>query len=359
MMKNLPVKTLIDAFPDWLSGDGIFSEMENLPWEDEVSADLLDMDYFGNHSGWKKCSPLVYKLFDDNFTLSDTDREKLAALVTTKFLPNWTALWNTYHFEYNPLDDYDITEEGDREGTFQKSRAVEKTTTHEEETATSMAHGHAISEIGSSGVDETTELVHGEKITDENSIDTAEDVTLTHGEKIETEGESSGSETASKWGFNATTDPVPTDKREVASENDETITHSGNDVTDRDVSVTEERETTHSGTDTTTIERDTDETKTTTHSGTDRGSTSVDGSQNEVEGSADAGYDTDEYTKHITGFKGLRTRQELIMKERELWKDSFFDKVYEDVDSVLASLIYQREHRVSLYSMFPFGYYSI
>ena len=48
-----------------------------------------------------------------------------------------------------------------------------------------------------------------------------------------------------------------------------------------------------------------------------------------------------------------------IAKERELWKDSYFDKVYADVDSVLVSLIYKREHRVSPYTIFPFGYYPI
>ena len=359
MMKNLPVKTLIDAFPDWLSGEGIFSEMEDLPWEDEVSADLLDMDYFGNHSGWKKCSPLVYKLFDDDYALSDADREKLAALVTSKFLPNWIALWNTYHFDYDPLNDYDITEEGEREGTFQKSRAAEKTTTKEEENSTSITHGHVVSEAGSSGLDETTELTHGEKINDEATISTEEDITFTHGEKIESEGENSGTEVVSRWGFNSTTDPVPADKREVSSENSDTTTHSGDDVTDRNVEVSEERETTHSGKDTTTVERDVEDARTTTNSGTDRGLVSLEGTQSEVEGSADAGYDTDEYTKRKQGLRGIYARQELIMKERELWKDSFFDKVYSDVDSVLASMIYQREHRVSPYSLFPFGYYSI
>ena len=399
MQKNLPTKTLLDAFPDWLSGDGIFSEMSGVPWSDNVSADLLDMDYFGNHSGWKKCSPLVYKLFDDEYHLSDTDREKLANLVLAKFLPNWVALWNSYHFEYNPLTDYDVTEEGEREGTFQKSRAFEHEGTRDDITTESITHGHTVTEVGTQGVDETTELTHGESIsettdassTEETTLthgeivaisettDTTEGVTFTHGEVIETEGENTNTNIISKWGFNSTTDPVPTDKSEASGTNSSTETHSGNDVTDRDVSVDRSATTTHSGSDvtnrevsldeskvtahsgkdTTTVERDVDDSRTTTHGGADSTRTVLDGADTAFDTTEDTGSDTDEYSKHFSGLKGYMSRQELIERERALWMDSFFDKVYSDVDSVLASLIYKREHCISPYSVFPFGYYSI
>lgn len=399
MTQNVPTKSLIDAFPDWFTGDGIFSEMTGVPWEDEISADLLDMDYFGNHSGWKKCSPLVYKLFDDEYKLSDTDREKLASLVLAKFLPNWTALWNTYHLEYNPITDYDVVEEGEREGSFQKSRSFEHEGTRDDTTAVTTTHGHTVTEVGSQGIDETSELthgesisesvdasseesgslVHGEEITVADTKTTAEDITLTHGEVIEKEGESESTDVVSKWGFNSTTDPVPADKRENSSSNSSTETHSGDDVTDRDMTVTEAGTTTHSGTDTTgrevtydeskltshtgkdttTLERDTDESRTTTHGGADTSRTVLDGADTASDTTEDTGSDTDEYTKHFSGLKGYTSRQELIERERALWRDSFFDKVYSDVDSVLASLIYKREHRVSPYALFPFGYYSI
>ena len=318
MTKNVPTKSLLDAFPDCFEGKGIFSEMDDLPWEDEVSDDLLDMDYFGNHSGWKKCSPLVYKLFNDNMVLSDEARAKLANLVLAKFLPNWTALWNSYHFQYDPITDYDVTEEGEREGAFQKTRAFEHNATKDVEASGSTTHGHTISEMGTTDIDDETTLTHGETINDTDMASATEDV--------------------SRYGFNST-EPVPTDKREVSSSDAHTTIHSGDDVTSRDGTIGESKSTMHGGID----------------------SNSVTNSEEEFahDGTADAGSETDEYSKRFSGLKGYTSRQELIMQERELWKDSFFDRVYSDVDSVLASLIYKREHPISPYAVFSFGYYSI
>lgn len=318
MTKNVPTKTLIDAFPDWFTGDGIFSEMGEMPWSEDVSADLLDMDYFGNHSGWKKCSPLVYKLFDDEFALSDADREKLADLVVAKFKPNWTALWNSYHFEYDPMTDYDVQETGEREGAYQKSRADEKSASKTDTGSTSMTHGHTISESNRTDIDDDTTLTHGETITDTDAANVQEDT--------------------SRYGFNSS-DAVPIDKREAQSQDIRTSAHTGDDRTVRDGSV--------------------DESKTMMHGGTDSGTNSLIESQSETSGAAEVGADTDEYTKHFSGLKGYISRQDLITKERELWKDSFFEQVYSDIDSVLASLIYNREHRVCPYAYIPFGYYAI
>lgn len=78
MTKNNPPILLTEAFKDWADGKGIFSEMENVPWAEDADADLLDLDYFGNHSGWKKCAPLVYHLMSDDYTLTDSVRKKLA-----------------------------------------------------------------------------------------------------------------------------------------------------------------------------------------------------------------------------------------------------------------------------------------
>ena len=317
MTNNVPTKTLIDAFPDWLSGEGIFSEMEDLPWAEEISADLLDMDYFGNHSGWKKCSPLVYKLFDDNYELSDADREKLADLVTAKFLPNWTALWNSYHLTYDPIQDYDVSETGEREGASQRSKGLEREKSRGDVTSSSMTHGHVVTEDGTTTIDD--------------------DTSVTHGERIEARGSSSVEEQALRYGFNSS-EAVPTDERTGSSSTSDTTIHSGTDRTVKDGEVGEDKTTTHSGTDTT--------------------AGSLTSSEDESAAEAEAQYDVDEYTKRFSGLKGYKSVQELIAAERELWRESFFDQVYSDVDTVLASLIYKREHRVCPYSVFPFGYYA-
>lgn len=358
MQTNVPMKSLIDAFPDWLSGEGIFSEMTGLPWANSISADLLDMDYFGNHSGWKKCSPLVYKLFDDNYELSDANRLKLANLVTAKFLPNWTALWATYHQNYNPLENYDMHELGDSSEETSRTKTATRDRDETDSTDIDTKYGKVTTDVTDATTGEEIEERYGKVVTTGTDSDTAEDISLTHGEVIENESETVTNEQLSKWGFNST-NAVPTDARTSTVTADGSETHSGSDVTDRDVDFSETKTETHSGKDNTDRDIDFYETKTQNLGGKD----TVEGSYTiaeDIEDNVDeSGNKSEEHEKTISGLNGNTTRQDLIMKERELWRESFFEQVFSDVDSVLASLIYKREHKVSPYSMFVFGYYSI
>ena len=59
---------LNDVFTDWLTGDGIFTDLNefSVPWKtgEETDADLiknLNMAYHGSHSGDKNISPIVHK----------------------------------------------------------------------------------------------------------------------------------------------------------------------------------------------------------------------------------------------------------------------------------------------------------
>lgn len=278
MVKTKPTVLLSDAFPDWLDEKGIFSEMENMPWSEDVSAELLDMDYFGNHSGMKKCSPLLYALMEDDYTISDANRLKLATLVTSRFLPNWEALWKTYHLTYNPITDYSITETGSSSGT------------------TSGTRGNTIT--GSNTGTDNLSVVHGEQIGDS--------------------GTGSSNELVSKYGFNSS-EAVPTDAKTISGTNSNTRTHSGTDQHNRTLNLA-------------------------------NGST---------ESETTSGTKGDSYSKTRTGLTGAKSIQELIRTDRELWIEDFFTRVYSDIDSVLASLIYNREHKVNPYYLIGFGYYQI
>lgn len=119
---------LRDVFDGWDSGDGIFSYLSSqaaLPWaEDEtVTSAVLDLSYFGNHSGGKFCAPLVKLMLTDGVVPS-AGRTMLAKVIATKYLRNWTVLWDTNVLEYNPIHNYDMVEERDL------------TTTEDEETVT-------------------------------------------------------------------------------------------------------------------------------------------------------------------------------------------------------------------------------
>ena len=274
MTKNNPPILLNEAFPDWLTGGGIFCLMSDMPWSLTVHSSLLDADYFGNHSGDKKCSPLVYKLLE-NSELSTISRTKLANLITAKFLPNWSALWETYHSQYTMLQDYSITETGNSAS----SENVSGNTGHQ----------------GSSSKNESSNLTHGHVISDADS--------------------NSGEENNGRYGFNSS-EVSPADKRTLSSTGQKISTNSGTDSTQNAIAETDSFTDTHSK----------------------------------------AGQKVDNYSKTISGMRGNFTRQQILMQERELWVEDYFSRVYRDVDTVLASMVYNREHEFNPYSVFFRGY---
>lgn len=121
---------LRDAFAGWVQSHGIFEFFTEAPWYDEVSALLLDLEYFGNHSGAKFCAPLVkYYLEDD--TLSDSERETLANIIWAKYKTPWERLWLTNSVEYNPVYNYDITEDIQRDLETEESGEAKSTNQRE------------------------------------------------------------------------------------------------------------------------------------------------------------------------------------------------------------------------------------
>ena len=96
---------LTEAFPNWLVGDGIFSELSKLsvPWS--TNSIDLDLEYFGNHSGDKIISPLVSKLLvDDKLTSNSITR--LASIIFSLNGDNWSRLYSALQEEYKALQNY-------------------------------------------------------------------------------------------------------------------------------------------------------------------------------------------------------------------------------------------------------------
>lgn len=111
--------TLREAFPTWKTGGGIFIAITALegyvpPWSASgVSAVSLDLQYFGNHSGKKRISPLIDSMLDyelDPVELFPADIDILALTIKELYSKNWTNLWNSFNLTYEPLVNYDITE---------------------------------------------------------------------------------------------------------------------------------------------------------------------------------------------------------------------------------------------------------
>lgn len=90
-----PEPILRDVFDGWNTGHGIFSylaEVTELPWKDVETVDnaVLDIAYFGNHSGSKFCAPIVKLSIDaDTGFVTEAARITIAKILISKYLQNW------------------------------------------------------------------------------------------------------------------------------------------------------------------------------------------------------------------------------------------------------------------------------
>lgn len=113
-----PEPILRDVFSGWESGTGIFSFLATqttMPWANAENVDnsVLDIAYFGNHSGGKFCAPLVKLLINDDGVVPDAARITIAKILISKYLTNWNNLWETNVAVYSPIHNYDMYEERD------------------------------------------------------------------------------------------------------------------------------------------------------------------------------------------------------------------------------------------------------
>lgn len=183
---------LRDAFPDWSTGSGIFDEImqtADMPWKDDenVTSLLLDLEYFGNRSGSKFCSPLVSHYLQ-NGEVTSTGREKLAEVIVAKYLTPWSRLWLTNVLSYSPTNNYDMTE----------TRNTKKSSSGGEVSTESVSH---------TGTD-----------------------TLQHG-KVETvDHAKTVDDLVSVYGLNTVGEPKPSTKDFVEEGGSTTTTNSGSDV---------------------------------------------------------------------------------------------------------------------------------
>lgn len=127
-MESEPI--LRDAFAGWAQGVGIFEFFNEAPWLNDVTPLTLNLEYFGNHSGAKFCSPIVkYYLEDDS--LSNAERKQLADIIWAKYKTPWERLWLTNSVEYNPVYNYDITEDIQRDLETEESGEAKSTNQRE------------------------------------------------------------------------------------------------------------------------------------------------------------------------------------------------------------------------------------
>ena len=189
-MESEPI--LRDAFDKWALGHGIFEFFTEAPWYSETSPLLLDLEYFGNRSGAKFCAPLIKYYLEDG-SLSDIERETLAKIIWLKYKTPWERLWLTNSVEYNPVYNYDITEDIQRDLETEESGEAKSTnqremTNNEELNITDVMKGsrYGFNSSSASPTDNTVEEKSASDDETEAQKDTGESETSSNGTEAET-----------------------------------------------------------------------------------------------------------------------------------------------------------------------------
>lgn len=319
------LKRLNDVFPDGITGNGIFSAMstiQTLPFD--VSPLIMDIEYFGNISGGKIVSPLIDRIVTGD-EISTTEKEKLSNIIISMHYERWGKLFDTMSLEYNPIQNYDMTEQmTDDETIHEYGKTLQRTD--------NLTHSKTGSENETTNLQDrrTDDLSDSKEGSISRTID--REITETH-DTEETETPNLTNSTDNKiFGFNSSIG-VDSDSQTVTATGTTTKAKTGTvgTATDETETNTDTETTRHTGTSTNaktgTVEL--------THNVTDKDT----GTQNTVSGGSDSS--TRNYTLHRSGNIGVTTSQQMIEAERNVWLWNFFHTViFPDVDRILTIAIY-------------------
>lgn len=283
------MKKLSDVFPNWLLGEGIFSELTDAPWSEDFSDDI-DIEYFGNNSGDKLISPLVEKLLV-NGVLSDSAIEKITTIIKRRFYVPWTKLYATLSYEYDPLKNFNIH--------YVRTPNLTKGNTHSD------------SAIHTVGTTETTT----ENLTETRTPNNLKNETTTEEETVNT---TTASDSSSAYGLNSSYS-VPTTEGEDSA----TVTTTRDPIKNKVTTIDSGSETTTNG-GTTTVQ----------NTGHD------DDTSSGYSSATETGTDVHD-TEGFRAIYGMQSQQVLLGEERESWLWQFFSVVFRDVDSILTIPIYE------------------
>lgn len=273
-MSDAKFSILKDMFPNYATSGAIFSKMPKAPWVATESSLEMDIVYFGSFSGIKAPAMLPYEFLQDGVI----DQQKLADIIWNIFGRNWQKLWDAYMSDYDPLENYNISDKTERSETIERDIKKDEKGEYKGEAAATTTNNL------STKVDETdtTKVTYGQIIDSDQTSNT-----YTHA-------------------FN-TVDSVPTGV--MTTNNYEK--HSGDDVTNL------------------TIDGTTKNTGTVAVESSDKSNTN-----NNIVTDDDI-KDSETIERKRSGNIGQNTFQELLRQEFELWKWSFYLQVFEDCDRFL------------------------
>ena len=283
---------LTEAFPNWLVGEGIFSELNKLsvPWS--TNSIDLDLEYFGNHSGDKIISPLVSKLLVDDKLTSDSVT-RLASIIFSLNGDNWSRLYSALQEEYKALQNYN----GDETRTVTTTDTGTDTFSHTGNETNTLNDSSSNTRTGS------------------ESLESSGSDSLSKTGTVGSQGNNSSDNNV--FGFNSSSS-VPSDNSN--SSNESTDTYNLSDKTSYG-------------------KKDTKVYNNVSDSGSRESTNTVSNESSDTE-TKNLQTNTSE-TFHREGNLGVTTSQQMLESEFELRMNyRFFDVVFADVDKTLALQLY-------------------
>ena len=282
---------LNEVFKDYIN-NGIFTFLNSLdvPWKEKNIYQQLNLQYHGNISGKKETSPLVDSLIVEN-NLTDNSKTMLAMSIFSIYSNKWNKLYRILSLEYEPIENYNMTE-------------TEKITSTNENTDTI-----------------TTNTTNSNNVTETNTgTNTFNDSENTTGKNTITDSRTIGENNSvtnnnSLYGFNSAS-AVNADSQNGTETRNTTDTNTHND--DLKGTRTNEHSENINTSKVTAQKNDIKDTKDGTHT--------ENGSQDRT------------LSRH--GNIGVTTSQQMINSEIELWQWDFFSGVFKDIDKILTIQTY-------------------
>ncbi len=282
---------LNEVFTDYIN-NGIFTFLNSLdvPWKEKNISQQLNLQYHGNISGKKESSPLVDSLIVEN-NLTDNSKTMLAMSIFSIYSNKWSRLYNILSLEYEPIENYNMTE-------------TEKTTSTNENTdtiTTNTTNSNDVTETntGTNIVNDSENTTGKNAITDSRTITENNSVTNNN----------------SLYGFNSTSG-VNADSQNGTETRNTTDENTHND--DLKGTRTNERSENINTSKVTAQKNDIKDVKDGTHT--------ENGTQDRT------------LTRH--GNIGVTTSQQMLNSEIELWQWDFFSGVFKDIDKILTIQTY-------------------
>lgn len=282
---------LNDIFSDYIN-NGIFTFLNSLdvPWKEKNISQQLNLQYHGNISGKKETSPLVDSLIVEN-NLTENSKNILAMSIFSIYSNKWNKLYRILSLEYEPIENYNMTE-------------TEKTTSTNENTdtiTTNTTNSNDVTETntGTNTANDSENTTGKNTITDLKTV--AENKNVTNSNSLYGFNSASGVNSDSQNG---------TETRNLTDNNTHNDDLKGTSINEHSENINMSKVTAQ--------KNDVKDVKDGTH--TEKGS------QDRT------------LTRH--GNIGVTTSQQMLNSEIELWQWDFFSGVFKDIDKILTIQTY-------------------